>query len=55
MAGAFQADEPSVESKVVLLLDDIVTTGATLLSASEALLEAGAVRVFCLTVGFAAG
>ncbi|HHH82162.1 MAG TPA: ComF family protein [Chloroflexi bacterium] len=55
VAGAFQADEPSVESKVVLLLDDIVTTGATLLSASEALLEAGAVRVFCLTVGFAAG
>ena len=55
VAGAFQANGRSVESKVVLLLDDIVTTGATLLSASEALLEAGAARVSCLTVGFAAG
>ncbi len=48
MAHAFHAS--SVKGKSVLLVDDVCTTGATLLSCAEALIQAGAYRVGALTL-----
>ncbi|TET85981.1 MAG: ComF family protein, partial [Anaerolineales bacterium] len=44
-----------VEGKRVIVVDDLYTTGATLSSCAQALLEAGAVEVYGLTVGRAHG
>ena len=46
---AFTANPRFVKNKKVLLMDDVATTGATLNSASRALLEAGACHVYALT------
>lgn len=48
--GAFRADEHLVRGRVVLLVDDVATTGSTLSSGAEALYASGALDVFCLTV-----
>jgi competence protein ComFC len=50
MRGAFIANPTSVKGRRVLLVDDICTTGATLLSASKALYVAGALDVRCFTL-----
>lgn len=50
MRGSFGADSARVKGKRILLLDDIITTGATMEFASEALLEAGAKDVYVLTI-----
>jgi predicted amidophosphoribosyltransferase len=50
MTGAFKADPSLACGKVVLLMDDVATTGATLAACSEALLEAGAKKVYALTL-----
>ncbi len=46
---AFLADASVVRGKTVLVMDDVSTTGSTLSSSAEALLQAGAKDVFALT------
>lgn len=47
---AYQADPAKVKRKSILLMDDVATTGSTILSGTEALLSAGAQEVYALTV-----
>lgn len=49
MQGAFQV-EAALPACPIVLVDDIVTTGSTLLSCAEALRRAGASHVFALTL-----
>ena len=53
LRGAFRAD-PRVRGCPVLLVDDVLTTGATAAACSEALLEAGATSVRALVLARAA-
>ena len=48
LIGAFRA-ERTVSGRSVLLVDDVLTTGSTAENCAEALLKAGATRVFLLT------
>ena len=48
--GAFQADPAVVRGRRILVVDDIATSCATLDACAQALLEAGATQVFCLTL-----
>jgi predicted amidophosphoribosyltransferase len=45
VAGAFAADPRQVAGRELVLVDDVVTTGATAQAAAAALLAAGAARV----------
>lgn len=48
--GAFLADPVVVRGREILLIDDVITTGATYSAATKALLDAGAVRVSLLAL-----
>ncbi|NPA92673.1 MAG: ComF family protein [Chloroflexi bacterium] len=50
MQGAFAALPQQWHGQTILLIDDVMTTGATMHAAAKALKEAGARRVFALTV-----
>lgn len=50
---AFKADPRLVLGKRILLIDDVVTTGATMESAALALKKAGAEKVYCLALAHA--
>ena len=47
---AFTSDHKIFEGKNVLLVDDICTTGSTLLSCAKSLKQAGAKNIRCFTV-----
>ena len=50
VAGAFQANGNLASGKRVLLVDDITTSGSTLNACAQALIIAGAMRVYGVTV-----
>lgn len=54
MQGAFAPGRQSVYAHSVLLIDDVLTTGATLESCAEVLLQSGALEVHALTIAAAA-
>jgi predicted amidophosphoribosyltransferase len=49
VAGAFRADPRRIGGRAVLLVDDVLTSGATAQACAAALREAGAKKVFVLT------
>jgi competence protein ComFC len=50
ITGAFRADPARVSGKVILLMDDVTTTGATMAACADALRKAGAKTVYGLTL-----
>jgi ComF family protein len=50
VAGAFEASSGLVRHKAVIVVDDLFTTGATLDACAAGLIDAGASRVYGLTV-----
>ena len=46
-------DEKAISGRHLLLIDDVVTTGATCLACAKALCQSGGVRISILSLGFA--
>lgn len=55
LKNAFQVVKNEVKSKNILLIDDIYTTGSTIDAASSVLLEAGAEKVYFLSISIGRG
>ena len=54
--GVFQlCPEANIQGKHIMLIDDVVTTGATALSCGKELLKAGNVKISILSIGFTKG
>ena len=47
---AFAASHQLVQGKKVLVVDDVATTGATMNTCAQALLQAGALQVYGITL-----
>ena len=47
---AFWGNPATLKDKTILLVDDIITTGATMENCTKALLDAGAKKVYCISV-----
>jgi ComF family protein len=47
---AYEADRRSLHQKSVLLMDDVATTGSTILACTDALMAAGAREVYAITI-----
>jgi ComF family protein len=47
---AYQADSNTVKQRSILVMDDVATTGSTIMACTEALLCAGAQQVYVLTI-----
>ncbi|HVS79860.1 MAG TPA: hypothetical protein VHF05_02685 [Candidatus Paceibacterota bacterium] len=50
LVGTFEADKVAVSGRDILLLDDVVTTGATIAEAKRALREAGAGEILSFAI-----
>ena len=50
LSGSFKANKKLIKDKVVLLIDDVLTTGTTADVCAERLLKSGAKKVYVLTV-----
>ena len=53
VAGAFIANSTGVAGKHILMVDDVITTGATMFSAAQSLLDAGAKTVSAYSLAHA--
>lgn len=53
--GAFRANPKIVTGKTVLVIDDVTTTGSTIRACAQALIDAGALEVYGLTLARAGG
>jgi ComF family protein len=47
---AFRGNPANIKGKGVLIIDDVITTGATMENCTKALFESGAIKVYCLSV-----
>jgi len=50
LQGCFRADHEKIKGRNVILIDDVITTGATMKEASKTLRKAGAKKVICFGI-----
>jgi len=55
VTNAFEADPTYMKSKTILVIDDVATTGSTINACAQSLIQAGARRVYALTLARTAG